>query len=92
MKYYLLEDLPPDFKLPDNSKAVSLTITASYKLEVKGIQFLLLQDFYSQSEICEDTEEYLDSQLDWINEFSHFIQDIYPVAKDVLRLYKHINV
>ena len=60
MKYYLFEDLPPDFKLPDNSKAVSLTITASYKLDVKGISYVTLQDFYNHSEICKDDDEYLD--------------------------------
>jgi hypothetical protein len=62
----LFENLPPDFPLLDNSKPVSLTITAICKLGTNGIDFSRLQDLYRHSELFKDADEHLNEGLEWL--------------------------
>ena len=87
MEYCFIEHWQNNYKLPEGSKAVGLNPQACYQLGKCGIEYLLLEDFYSYGQICEDTDQYLDSQLLWFDRFDEYIQDIYPQAKQMdLRL------
>ena len=81
MEYCLIEDFTTDSPLPKNCSYVALTQNAFYELEKTGIDFITLEDFYTSGELRGDTDVFLDSQLQWFQDFDKFIRDIYPEAE-----------
>ena len=72
MKYCLIEDLNHSITLPDDCMYIALNISASYKLDKLGIDYLLLEDFYKKRKISGDVDAYLYSQMDWFKTFDSF--------------------
>ena len=73
MRYCLVEDWSSETVLPEDCIYVALTQHAISQFEKHGIQYIILEDFYTSGEIRGDIDLFLNEQLDWFDSFDNYI-------------------
>jgi hypothetical protein len=74
MKAYLIEEYSPDLKIEEDSITVALTPKACYDLDKKGVEYAIIEEFYSEEEFTKNENEYLKSKMMWLTKFDEFLQ------------------
>lgn len=75
MKLYLVESYRADIEFDEDSLVVALTPEACYSLDKSGIDYSIIEDYYDETELSADVDEYYKSQLEWIDTIDRFLQD-----------------
>ena len=75
MKTYLIENYSPDMKFDENSLIVALTPEVCYHLDKAGIDYSIIEDYYDEVELSNETDDCLQLVLQWIGELDKFLQD-----------------
>lgn len=80
MDYCIIEKWGPNNTLPENCKAVALTVEAIFYLERCGIPYITLEDFYTSYEVRGNADEFLLDQLSWFDDFDRLLKEAFPEA------------
>lgn len=81
MKTYLIEAYSQRLKFEKDSNVIALTPSACYELDKTNIKYSILEDYYGQTEILKDEDNYFTSQLIWFDELDKFLFHIFPTAR-----------
>ena len=74
MKAYLVENYSPAISFDKNSLIVALSPEACYRLDKAGVRYSTIEDYYDESKLLANMDEYSESQLRWIDELDTFLQ------------------
>ncbi|MDP3791534.1 MAG: hypothetical protein Q8R38_05790 [Candidatus Omnitrophota bacterium] len=72
-KCYLVEDHLPDVDY-GNNMVIALTPEACYDLGRTGIQYKLIEDYYSVDDLKTEEDAYFNDQLQWFNYFDEILK------------------
>jgi hypothetical protein len=75
VKTYLVEAWSPEIEFDENSLIVALTPEVCYQLDKAGIEYSIIEDYYSEAELSALEDEYYRSQLGWIEGLDEFFQN-----------------
>ncbi len=71
--FYLVEDDDASLDYSDGT-IVSLTPKANESLRRRGLKYKIIEDYYSEKELCANEVDYFDAQLKWFDEFDEFLK------------------
>ena len=81
MKTYLVEEYSPEIVFGDNRLIIALTPKACYQLDKHGITYSFIEDYYSETELLNEKQDYFSSQLKWLEDFDKYLQETIPQLK-----------
>ena len=75
MKVYLVEEYSPKIESDKDSIVVALTPKACYQLDKARIKYSIIEDYYGEVELSNHVDEYVKSQLQWVERLDEFLQN-----------------
>ena len=75
MKVYLVEEYSPKIEFDKDSIVVALTPKACYQLDKERIEYSIIEDYYDEVELSNHVDEYVKSQLQWVERLDEFLQN-----------------
>jgi len=82
MNCYLLENYDSKVEFKNNNIKIALTPLASFQLDMAGVTYNDLNDYYDEKNFLNKENEFYQDQLKWFEKYDTFLWKYFPEAKE----------